>query len=432
MEKIEIKDFVGIKDITIEIKKINILIGPQASGKSIIAKLLYYFKQFIFEIIDAAEESQKIVYFNKSSQQKFKKFFPSSSWGNKDFTIRYSINQEYIEISRKKSNTKKKSSEIILNYSSFYQEKFTDLRKYIKEENKRTIEQEQEIGISPRLKSSLVLKGMFLSYISKEFNRIAAFTQLYVPAGRSFFAHLKNSIFTFLSESNTVDPFLTDFGFFYEKVKSPITLEIINSEALEQKELNKEINLLNEKIICGKYLQKNGNDYLQLTEGRTIAIANSSSGQQETLPLIIFLRRLAFLSSEISGNSVYIEEPEAHIFPTAQKNIVELIATVYNARKDSLQFFITTHSPYILTAFNNLIQAGILATDATEEKIAQISRLIPKTRFLNPDEVAVYSLENGYCQSIIDPETGLINANMIDEVSNELAIQFDGLLDLEE
>lgn len=34
MEKIAIEDFVGIKDITLEIKQINILIEPQASGKS--------------------------------------------------------------------------------------------------------------------------------------------------------------------------------------------------------------------------------------------------------------------------------------------------------------------------------------------------------------------------------------------------------------
>ena len=133
----------------------------------------------------------------------------------------------------------------------------------------------------------------------------------------------------------------------------------------------------------------------------------------------------------VGGSSIYIEEPEAHIFPTAQKNIVELISTVYNARKNSLQFFITTHSPYILTAFNNLLQAGILATDATEDKIEKISRYVPKTRFLNPQEVTVYSLENGSCQSIIDSETGLIDTNIIDEVSNELAMQFDELLELE-
>ena len=56
MEKIEIKNFVGIKDITLEVKQINILIGSQASGKSIIAKLLFYFKNFIFEIIRTAQQ----------------------------------------------------------------------------------------------------------------------------------------------------------------------------------------------------------------------------------------------------------------------------------------------------------------------------------------------------------------------------------------
>ncbi|MEL7407831.1 MAG: hypothetical protein AAFN00_12845, partial [Cyanobacteria bacterium J06558_2] len=111
---------------------------------------------------------------------------------------------------------------------------------------------------------------------------------------------------------------------------------------------------------------------------------------------------------------------------------VELIATVYNAQKDRAQFFITTHSPYILTAFNNLLQAGILAVDATEEKLKKINKLVPESRLLNSDEVAVYSLENGYCQSIMDQETGLIDASMIDEVSNELAVQFDQLLELEE
>ena len=432
MEKIEIKDFVGIKDITIEIKQINVLIGPQASGKSIIAKLLFYFKEFIFEIINAAEESKKIINFNKTCQKKFKEFFPSSSWGNKDFVIRYYINQEFIEVSRKKSRTKKKTSEVVLTYSKFYKDEFTDLRKFIQEQNKKTLEQEKKVGILSRLESSFDFRMNFLSYLGENFDRLAAFTQLYIPAGRSFFAHLRNSIFTFLSESNTVDPFLIDFGTFYEKIKSPISLELINDKAAEKKELYKEINLLNEKILCGKYLQKNGDDYLQLTEGRTIAIANSSSGQQETLPLIIILRRLLFLPLKISGYSVYIEEPEAHIFPAAQKSIVELISTVYNAHKDSLQFFITTHSPYILTSFNNLIQAGILAEGATEEKIEEISQHVPKTRFLSPNEVTVYSLEGGYCKSIIDEETGLIDANIIDEVSNELAIQFDELLDLEE
>ena len=430
MEKIEIKDFVGIKDITLEIKQINILIGPQASGKSIIAKLLFYFKNFIFEIISAAEDDKTKRDFDKDFKLKFEEYFPSSSWGNKNFKIRYSIDKEYIEISRKKSRERNKIP-VTLSYSELYKNKFTQLRGFIKQQKIKEAKQEMQISLHSQIDFSYDIGRVFLSEISEDLSGIAAFSQLYIPAGRSFFANLKSSIFTFLSESNSVDPFLIQFGTYYEKIKNPIRLNML-FQNVDNVELNKEMAFLNKRILCGKYLQKNGEDYLVVDGDRQIAIANSSSGQQETLPLAMILGAIAQKKPQIGGNSIYIEEPEAHIHPAAQKDIVELISTVYNARKDSLQFLITTHSPYLLTAFNNLLQAGILAIDATEEKIAKISQHVPKTRFLNPEEVAVYSLSDGYCQSILDEEIGLINTNIIDEVSNELAIQFDELLDLDE
>lgn len=46
MESIEIKGFLTIDHAFFEIKKINILIGAQAQGKSVIAKLVYFFKSF--------------------------------------------------------------------------------------------------------------------------------------------------------------------------------------------------------------------------------------------------------------------------------------------------------------------------------------------------------------------------------------------------
>ncbi|MFM7887496.1 MAG: AAA family ATPase [Pseudanabaena sp.] len=44
MQKIIIKNFSAIAYAEIEIKKVLILIGEQASGKSTIAKLIYFFK----------------------------------------------------------------------------------------------------------------------------------------------------------------------------------------------------------------------------------------------------------------------------------------------------------------------------------------------------------------------------------------------------
>ncbi len=47
MESIEIEGFLTISKAHFEIKKINILIGTQASGKSIVAKLVYFFKKLL-------------------------------------------------------------------------------------------------------------------------------------------------------------------------------------------------------------------------------------------------------------------------------------------------------------------------------------------------------------------------------------------------
>lgn len=44
MQKIIINNFGAIKYAEIEVKKILVLIGEQASGKSTIAKLIYFFK----------------------------------------------------------------------------------------------------------------------------------------------------------------------------------------------------------------------------------------------------------------------------------------------------------------------------------------------------------------------------------------------------
>ena len=426
MERIEIKNFLDIKDISIEVKQINILIGSQASGKSVIAKLLYYFKSFVFETINIVERSPTKESLNKNYRQKFKKYFPSSSWGNNSFTIKYFINNESIEI-------KRKSFDIELSYSGLYKDSFDKFVSLVK----GLVENQSE----PKSKQSLFnfalpsislheVRTAFLQKISEDIDYRISFTQRYIPAGRAFFANLEKNIFFLLSKNTTIEPFLIEFGLYYEQIKAQISSESTLRD--ENENLRDRIKEISYKIVCGKYLQKNDGDYLELENNRQVNILNSSSGQQETLPLTLILRVKGNDQPFIGGDSIYIEEPEAHIFPSTQKDIVELIATVYNARKDSSQFFLTTHSPYILTAFNNLLQAGILAVDATEEKIEEIDKLVSKTKFLNPKEMAVYSVENGYCKSIMDEETGLIDANVIDEVSNELAVQFDKLLDLEE
>lgn len=427
-EKLVVKNFAGIKEVEIEVKQINILIGPQASGKSVCAKLLFYFKNFVWEILSVIENEQTKRELDSGYSKTFEEYFPSSSWGNHDFSIRYEISDFFIEINRKQDS----KSKIILTYSDFFKKELTGLRSLLKKAKEKDFDRGVNYERIDRLyMTRQILRDHLVDSLRSSMDREAAFTQFFIPAGRSFFANLQSNIFSFLSSNNALDPFLREFGSTYESIKiARLRLRNRGDERKEVKDMQDEINRLIEKSLCGKHVHEKGKDFLEVTDGRRISVANSSSGQQETLPLTVMLAAIPFLINPRSGQTVYIEEPEAHLFPSAQRSIIELIATVFNYRKEKLQFFITTHSPYVLTAINNLLQAGILYQNADEDVLRQLEKIVPKYKALNTSDLSAYVLADGKCNSIICPDTGLIDAKIIDSVSDELAIEFDKLLNL--
>jgi predicted ATP-dependent endonuclease of OLD family len=420
-EKLTVKNFAGITDLEIDIKRINILIGPQASGKSVCAKLLFYFKNFVWEILSVVENEQTKRNLDFNYSKKFEEYFPPDSWGDKDFFIRYEIANVFIEVSRKEENKGK----ISLRYSDLFKKELTDLRNFLKKSIDKSSEKNAKYDNFDRLYlTRQVLREHLVNFLYRFIGRDAAFNQLFIPAGRSFFSILQINIFSFLSSSNALDPFLREFGSIYENIKSA---RLISRGRLPDKDIQEEINTLIEKSLCGKHVHEKGKDFLEVADGRRISIANSSSGQQETLPLTIMLAALPFL---VSSHTVYIEEPEAHLFPSAQRNIVELIATVFNYRKEELQFFITTHSPYVLTALNNLLQAGLLYEESSRDVQYQLENIVSRYKSLDVSDLSAYVLMDGECRSIVCPETGLIDAKVIDSVSDDLAIEFEQLLNL--
>ena len=46
MQRIEVKNFGPLKDVSLDIKDYMIFIGPQASGKSTLAKLVWFLNEF--------------------------------------------------------------------------------------------------------------------------------------------------------------------------------------------------------------------------------------------------------------------------------------------------------------------------------------------------------------------------------------------------
>jgi hypothetical protein len=259
----------------------------------------------------------------------------------------------------------------------------------------------------------------------------SAFDQIFVPAGRGFFAQISENIFTMLVTSQgdlskSFDPFLIRFGSLLQYYKKNFnSLGFFDARLTERggfPTVRKHV----ESILKAEYLRENDQDILLHPDGRRVELRLAASGQQESLPLLLTLGRV-LAGGHDQGRNIYFEEPEAHLFPKSQWEIVELLAAAFNLRRDKVRFVITTHSPYILSTFGNLLQAG-QRYDAASQPDEKLEQIVPQVYALRPGDVAAYSLGDGQARSIIDPETKLIAADIIDNVSMEIDEQFHRLL----
>jgi len=256
---------------------------------------------------------------------------------------------------------------------------------------------------------------------------------LYIPAERMFFAAFSNSIQTLLNNKIPIPDTLLNFGSKYEYAKKEIT--------------NLDLDFLD--IV---FKVENGNDFVYYDDDNKIFLNKSSSGMQSVIPMAIIIE---YMSRELTrGNEPYkriettllpkdyfalpvdrtsaaiIEEPELNLFPTAQKGLVDFIISrliKYHEKPHSV--IIATHSPYILTSIDNLIQAGnVYEKDPRLEK--KIAKIIPKECWLDFDKVTAYYIEKGKTKSILNKTERRITADKIDKVSEDLSLDFDKLLDL--
>jgi AAA15 family ATPase/GTPase len=189
MEKLIINNFAGIEYLAIEIKKINILIGSQASGKSVCAKLLYYFKEFIRTLILRLDNDQSQLDFNSLYIQKFLDYFPPQAWSNKQFLIRYELNDDFIQISREDKN----NFNLHLTYSENYTKLGIELKELLSTLRQKQLGDPNLIFFKGRIYNNQVM----FKHCQDKFGNQSTFFQIFIPAGRSFLLIYKIIYFLF-------------------------------------------------------------------------------------------------------------------------------------------------------------------------------------------------------------------------------------------
>jgi predicted ATPase len=444
MQKIYVRNFGAISEAEIEIKKILVLIGPQASGKSTIATLIYFFRGLGNNILRQVLRDRNVLLsddFMELIVIRFKELF-----GVQDIQSSFSITFHYDIEKGKYLMIRKLEGEVNLKVdfnTTFFDQPFQ--KSYIKLRNKiKHTPSDLMVGVSTRNED--YIDNSFDFYEFRDQLKRTFFdnfsSRRFIIAGRSAsvgFGSLFESFFRtqlevkLLENRNTINPherlmseYLESIGYLKDRFQEFATFEEVAKQSYDPF-AHYALEKFN-AIFKDKYQINNSGEYLELSNGKLIPFYNASSGQQESIRILQDIFDVMAFKETVFR---VVEEPEAHLFPEAQKNLVELFALLSNHQPDN-QVIITTHSPYILTAFNNLLFANRVIVKNIEVQ-KEVSEIIPEVFHLKYDEFSAYSLGNSfgdegkYYKNIGDDESGLINQNYLDTVSEILGADFQKL-----
>lgn len=439
MQRLEIKNFGPIKDLNLNIKDFLLLIGPQASGKSTIAKTIFFFKslnddlvKYFIEAMDKNDFSKPPVnrhtyvnVYGKIIRQKFLDYF-GSTFSLDGLSLKYFYSESVwmhisLEIPHKYVDTK-----FSLNFLSQFDSLVKEATNHLQLKKRR----------NPALLTSKDLlqfdseKRKFITYIKSKCNELFQEDRelVFIPAGRSLLATLADQLQlinprrldflmrTFVDRINLVRPiFNKSLGDLIKERRLLTQLEIDFSKTKIAEEIIT-------KILKGKYQYDKDGEKIYYDAKNYVKLNFSSSGQQESLWILLLL---FIIILEQQNVFIVIEEPEAHLFPEAQKEISSLIALMSNLKQS--QVIITTHSPYILASINNLI----LAHKVGQTHVTKVNEKINKHLWLDINKVFAAIVKTGEVKDIMDNELNIIQQEYIDTASSQINEEFDFLFQLE-
>ena len=400
-EKLLIKNFGPINLIDLDIKKITIVIGENATGKSTVAKLLAicrYFSYVVkteYTIYDmAVNDDDGAHFFNGLASRGLIEYIKEDSY------IKYE-NEDYsfeVRFVFPEKSVLKEDEQF-----GFY--KYQSIQTYIKLNTKSIVFSEllNELGkIMPEDKAERVAWTIPTSFFQNDVASVLE-NSLFIPIertlqslfslGKGSMRNIGDSLFNDLANLDAIS----------KNFSGVIPIEPLNIS----------------------YTNENGRSLIKKNhELEFYSLLNGASGYKSALPIILSIKYYNEIRKK--RKIILIEEAEMNLHPSTQRELINfLVQSIVNYNN---QIFITTHSPYILTSLNNLIYAYQLGKQNAQEA----NKIISKNYWINPNDVSCYLLlSNGTCEEIFDREESLIKAELIDEVSSKINKEFNELINIE-
>lgn len=121
-------------------------------------------------------------------------------------------------------------------------------------------------------------------------------------------------------------------------------------------------------------------------------------------------------------SEIFLEEPELNLFPQTQLELIYKLLEKSAVHHDGI--IMSSHSPYILYALNNSM-LGYLVKDKLPADDSEL--MAHKRSWINPQEVGLWELylsESGTTARVLQDEEGLISYNYFDSVMQSVMNDF--------
>lgn len=416
MNTLTIKNVGPVKEAVIEINKVNIFIGPQSSGKSTIAKII----SFCFWL-------EKSVVLNHGKEHIDEKFLYKE-------IHQYHDMESYFQ---EDSSIEYRSDLIVFDFRSV--EDFSiDVKNIDEGKNGKIayIPSERNLVSIPNISTLDMSYNYIRSFIfdwlliHNKYSRTSSFSILdlginyYYEENKGDVILLDNNAEIPLSKASSgiqaLVPLMVYANYASKWIyENEIDLSFDKYESLQKRLLklllnqSKDIeNISDEAIAKAVKLDKIKNSLHTIVSNNNIhnILGDNISG---------FMERVA----KPHFTKLIIEEPELSIFPRTQYELLKYIFGLLDFnRGDSI--VLTTHSPYVMTSINNLIQASSSIDEGAEENmILGITGGVS----VKYSDVNAWSIDDGNITNIKDDEYKMISAEALDSASDTISDDYDKL-----
>lgn len=406
MERLSISDFGPIKKADIELKKFNIFIGHTSAGKSAVAKLFSILNSSAFFTLKNRdiEPFKKLLKpynidfeFKHNTKIVFEKDGNTWTITNKTFETDWDKAEIFAAL-----NTENGDS-LLQGFLNILDERQDAKIVKIKTELSEFIKVGKNNPLLAKHMATILIDSLMSHYSN-------LCDPIYIPAERNLITSITDSIYDFVGSDINLPECIIEFGRLYQRAKIYISkLDILF--------MNVEVDFSNKQDAL---VMKNENN-------KRLPLNQSSSGFQTLTPLLSVFN---YNIEHVFRDKLFvIEEPELSLFPTAQTDLLEYIIKSINKAKYQNNIIITTHSPYVLSVFDNAVLAHYIGSQKGKKQ--KTEKVIPSDTWITLDDISSHYFDHdGTVKDIIDEEYHSIGAEYIDEASNKTGAIFDKLSEL--